>query len=63
MIMKTYLVSVTQEVCADFEIEAETPAAAEKKALSATWTQMYSDDWCEVHPGSRKAVVVEEMEK
>jgi hypothetical protein len=59
--MKTYLVSVSQEVCADFEIEAATPKLAEKKALSLEQGIMYSDDWCEGHRDTRTAHVVQEL--
>lgn len=59
--MKKYLVSVTQEVCDDFEVEAETAALAEEKALANfPWS---SGDWCEGHRGSRKASVVEELDE
>jgi hypothetical protein len=59
--MKTYLVSVSQEVCADFEIEAATPQSAVKKALSLERGIMYSDDWCEGHRDTRTAHVLEEL--
>ncbi len=59
--MKKYLVSVSKEVCDDFEVEAETAQLAEVKALADfPWS---SGDWCEGHMGSRKAVVVEELDE
>jgi hypothetical protein len=61
--MKTYIVSVCKEVCGDFEIEAETPKLAEAKALTEFLSDfsMNSDDWCEGHPDSLRAVVVERL--
>ncbi len=57
--MKKYLVSVTQEVCDDFEVEAENEALAEEKALANfPWS---AGDWCEGHRGTRRASVVEEL--
>ena len=59
--MKKYLVSVTQEVCDDFEVEAETAALAKEKAMANfPWS---SGDWCEGHLNTRKAVVIEEVEE
>jgi hypothetical protein len=59
--MKKYLVSVSQEVCDDFEVEAETTVLAEEKALADfPWS---SGDWCEGHMGSRKASVVEQLDE
>lgn len=60
--MKKYLVSVKKEVCADFELEAETPEEAERKAIEPDGREsMYSDEWCDGHTGSFKAEVVEEL--
>jgi hypothetical protein len=63
--MNKYLVSVRKEVCADFEVEAETAKLAEIKALETNFLTdlwMISEDWCDEHAGSRKAVVVEELD-
>ena len=60
-----YLVSVSKEVCTDFEIEAESPQEAKAKTLTGFLSDfsMYSDDWCEGHDGSLKVTVMEELEK
>ncbi len=51
---------MTKEMCADFLVTAETPKAAEKKALTFDRV-MYSDEWCDGHFGLAKAHVVEEL--
>jgi len=63
--MKKYLVSVSKEVCTDFEVEADTEQAAKAKALTGFLSDfsMYSDDWCEGHEGSLKVQVVEELDE
>jgi hypothetical protein len=59
--MKKYLVSVTQEVCADYEMEAETPESAVEKMLALKPRVLCSDDWCEGHLDTQRAHVVEEL--
>jgi hypothetical protein len=64
--MKKYLVSVTKEVCVDFEVEAKTPKLAEWKVLRTKFLSdfpMQSDEWCDGHEGSRKVSVVEEVDE
>lgn len=50
-----WIVSITQEACVDFEVEAETEAEAKEKALSGdTINMMLADDWCEGHQDTRR---------
>jgi hypothetical protein len=63
--MNTYIVSITKEICSEFEIVAKSPKEAEFIALrkpSSSQCRMLSDDWCEGHLNTRKAVVIEEVE-
>ncbi len=64
--MKKYLVTVSKEVCADFEVEANTPKSAELKVLRTEFLsdlEMQSDEWCNGHRGTRKASVVEQLDE
>ena len=50
-----WIVTITQEACVDFEVEADTEAEAKEKAMSGdAINMMLADDWCEGHKGTRR---------
>jgi hypothetical protein len=57
--MKTYMVSVSQVVCADLEIEAETEEEARNKVMSSGIDQ---EEYCEGHRDTRIVNSVELVE-
>jgi hypothetical protein len=62
--MKKFRVSVSQVVCADVEVEAESRAEAQEKALSeAVLSELNYDDWCEGHRDTRTADAVCEIDE
>jgi hypothetical protein len=58
--MPKFLVSVTQEMCADFIVEAETREAAEEKAVFDKDLQTESE-WCDGHDDTRFVQVLEQL--